>query len=74
MSAYSLRFSSRWCARGIEDGSFHASIDPALPFYIIRDAIVSIARWFDPQGRLSIEEFAEQYVTVFMHGVCRSKK
>lgn len=58
--------------QGIKDGSFNATIDPSLPFYIIRDAIVSVARWFDPRGRLTVDEFAQQYVTVFMHGVCHS--
>lgn len=72
-----IRIEAIWRAvvrEGIKDGSFHPDIDPSLPFYIIRDAIVSVARWFDPRGRLTIEEFAEQYVTVFMHGVCRAEK
>lgn len=58
---------------GIADGCFHPNIDPALPYYTVRDSVVSAARWFDPAGRLSLEDLVEQYVTIFLHGVCQAE-
>lgn len=59
---------------GIGRGQFNPTVDPAVPFYIIRDAVVSAARWFDPKGRITIEAFSEQYATIFMNGVMRPPK
>lgn len=73
----SVEIEAIWSAvvrEGIEAGVFHPNIDPALPYYTVRDAVVSVARWFDPAGRLSIDDLIEQYVTIFLHGVCRTRR
>jgi AcrR family transcriptional regulator len=55
--------------RGIDEGEFLASIDPRLVYRLIRDTVWAAPRWFRPDGQLTPERIAEQYLSVLLDGI-----
>lgn len=55
--------------QGIEGGVFRPDLDPQLAYRIIRDAIWMVVRWYRPDGPLSTQELAEQYVAILLDGI-----
>lgn len=55
---------------GIEAGVFSSEIDPIMPYYIVRDAVMSAARWFNPQGKWTVARWTRQCAILILSGVC----
>ncbi len=53
---------------GVQDGTI-APTDPRVAAFAIAGALNWIARWYDPRGKLSAEEIAEQTVTTLVRGL-----
>jgi AcrR family transcriptional regulator len=62
---------TRVLEQGVKDGEFRATIDPKLIYRLVRDAIWSAPRWWQPGGTLTPERITEQYVAVLVDGVAR---
>lgn len=54
---------------GIDAGVFNPETDPIVPYYIVRDGVMSAARWFNPQGKWTIERWTQQYVILILTGL-----
>ena len=54
---------------GIESGSFRADLDPTVTYRFLRDSVWVAVRWFQPDGRLTPEDLAEQYLRMIFDGV-----
>jgi flavin reductase (DIM6/NTAB) family NADH-FMN oxidoreductase RutF len=54
---------------GQRDGVFQGSADGALTYFLVRDALFLAARWFRPEGRLTLDEVQRQSETLFLHGL-----
>lgn len=59
---------------GIDTGVFNPEIDPIVPYYIVRDAVLSAARWFNPQGKWTIARWTRQCVILILSGLCMPSK
>ena len=55
--------------RGVADGDFRPDLDVDLLFRFLRDTVWVAVRWYRPGGPKSIDEIAEQYLTVVLDGV-----
>lgn len=54
---------------GIRDGVFRGDLAADVVYRFIRDVIWVSVRWYQPEGRLSPDELAEQYVSMIMDGL-----
>ena len=55
---------------GIETGEFHpVPVGPAVK--LLFAALNSVPRWFDPAGRLTLEEISDQVLDMLSHGLVR---
>jgi len=71
------RFEQAWVGvleRGIEEGEFRRSLDPRLTYRFIRATLWTVARWYRPGGALGADAIAEQYLSILLDGIARSKK
>ncbi|TFZ02873.1 TetR/AcrR family transcriptional regulator [Ramlibacter henchirensis] len=59
---------------GIDAGVFNPEIDPIVPFYMVRDAVMSAARWFNPQGKWTVTRWTRQCVILILSGLCTPGK
>ena len=50
---------------GVQDGSLHAS-DPRVATYAILLQCTGVALWFDPEGRLSLDQVADLHVELVL--------
>lgn len=55
--------------RGQREGAFDASLDVKVVYRTVMASVSGTTRWFDPRGRLSAEELADQIAALFMGGV-----
>ncbi|ATE64736.1 TetR/AcrR family transcriptional regulator [Rhizorhabdus dicambivorans] len=53
---------------GVEDGSLRAG-DPKITVYAIMSAINGISSWYSPDGRVSIEDIADQMLDLLTHSL-----
>ncbi|MBE3001211.1 TetR family transcriptional regulator [Nocardiopsis sp. HNM0947] len=68
------RFRQMWVGlleRGIEEGDFRADLDPPVIYRFIRDTVWVAAGWYRPDGRLTSEQVARQYLAMVLEGVQR---
>lgn len=68
----SLAIESAWrqlIHRGIAEGHFRRTLDERVIYRFIRDTIWVAARWYRPDGALSADGLADQYLQLLMHGV-----
>ncbi|MGH7860241.1 MAG: TetR family transcriptional regulator C-terminal domain-containing protein [Candidatus Binatia bacterium] len=49
---------------GREAGTLRHDVDPRIAAFLLIGMLTSIARWYDPRGRLSKEEIATQVARV----------
>lgn len=49
-------------AQGQADGEIRDSLNPAMAYRFIRDALWSVVRWYRPGGPSSIDEVQEQFI------------
>ncbi|AGP60224.1 TetR/AcrR family transcriptional regulator [Streptomyces rapamycinicus] len=57
---------------GISSGVFRAGLDPDTVYRFIRDAVWVSVRWYRPEGPLTEEALADQYLSVILHGLLDS--
>ncbi|MGC4935523.1 TetR/AcrR family transcriptional regulator [Gordonia sp. DT30] len=65
-------FRSLWhavLARGVADGEFRADLDVELVYRFLRDTVWVAVRWYRPGGSLSVEQIADQYLSVVLDGI-----
>lgn len=55
--------------RGIESGAFSDSVEPTILYRTIMSSVSGTARWFRPDGPVSVEELSEEMATLFMQGI-----
>jgi AcrR family transcriptional regulator len=58
---------------GIEDRSI-APCDPKIAAFAIAGALNWICRWYEPEGALSAEEIASQFVRMLTQGLARTRR
>lgn len=71
------RFEQAWVGvleRGIEEGEFRRSLDPRLTYRFIRATLWTVARWYRPGGPQDAQQIADQYLSILLDGIARSKK
>lgn len=55
--------------RGQNEGAFDAELDAKVVYRTIMASVSGTTRWFDPRGRLSAAELADQIAALFMSGI-----
>lgn len=71
------RFERAWVgvlARGIEEGEFRRSLDLRLSYRFIRATLWTVARWYRPGGPQSVQQIADQYLSILLDGIARGKR
>lgn len=58
---------------GVQDGTI-APTDPRVAAFTIAGALNWIARWYDPRGKLTAEEIAEQTVATLVRGLAPQER
>lgn len=64
LKSQSQRIEEVWqvqLAQGQDEGNVRDSLDPAMAYRFIRDAMWSVVRWYRPGGASSIEEVEAQF-------------
>ncbi|GAA3955224.1 TetR/AcrR family transcriptional regulator [Gordonia caeni] len=67
-----LEFRRLWesvLRRGVDDGEFRADLDVDLVYRFLRDTVWVAVRWYRPGGSKSVEEIADQYLSVVLDGI-----
>lgn len=59
--------------QGIEAGEFRADLDIQVTAYGILGMLNWLYKWYDPQGRLSIREVAEQFTAMALAGIAADR-
>ncbi|GIH68108.1 TetR/AcrR family transcriptional regulator [Sphaerimonospora thailandensis] len=54
---------------GVASGDFRSDISPRVMYRLIRDALWLSVRWFKPTEQYSPERFADDIVSLFLHGL-----
>ncbi len=60
-------------SRGAKAGTFRSRIDPRLVYRYIRDSVWVAARWYRPDGALTLDAMADQYISLVLTGLLASK-
>jgi len=55
--------------RGVADGSFRPHVDVELVFRFVRDTVWVAVRWYRPGGALTVEQVAQQYLSIVLDGL-----
>jgi AcrR family transcriptional regulator len=55
--------------RGVKDGTFRADLDPKLTYRLFRDTIWVAVRWYQPGGRLTTKQLADQFSKILFSGI-----
>jgi AcrR family transcriptional regulator len=58
----------------VRQGAFRSEIDAPLVRRLIRDNLWVVIRWWRPEGRLSIEQLADQYIDLIFNGLLAPPK
>ena len=56
-------------AEGIQAGEFQAHLSPGITSLAILGVTNWSYQWFNPAGELSVEELADRYIDIILHGV-----
>lgn len=67
-----LEFRQLWesvLRRGVDDGEFRLDLDVDLVYRFLRDTVWVAVRWYRPGGSKSVEEIADQYLSVVLDGI-----
>lgn len=54
---------------GLANGSFRAGLDVEIAFRFIRDTVWVAVRWYRPGGSLSIDDIANEYLSIVLDGI-----
>jgi TetR/AcrR family transcriptional regulator, cholesterol catabolism regulator len=58
---------------GIENGEFRPDLDIQVASYGLLGMLNWLYKWYDPQGRLSVQEVAEQFTTLALAGLAANQ-
>jgi len=58
---------------GIENGEFRTDLDIQVTSYGLLGMLNWLYKWYDPQGRLGVQEVAEQFITLALSGLVADK-
>jgi AcrR family transcriptional regulator len=61
-------------ADGVAEGAFRADLDIELVYRFIRDTVWVAVRWYNPDGTLSAEDVAEQYLGILLDGIATRRR
>ncbi|MEA5367528.1 TetR/AcrR family transcriptional regulator [Amycolatopsis sp., V23-08] len=56
---------------GVADGVFRADLDVELTYRFIRDTVWVAVRWYNPEGALTAQDVAEQYLGILLDGIAQ---
>ncbi|GAA1944256.1 TetR/AcrR family transcriptional regulator [Amycolatopsis minnesotensis] len=59
---------------GVAEGAFRADLDVELTYRFIRDTVWVAVRWYNPDGALSADAVAEQYLGILLEGIAAKRK
>ncbi|OLF07696.1 TetR family transcriptional regulator [Actinophytocola xinjiangensis] len=54
---------------GVETGEFRADLDPAIAYRFLRDSVWGSVRWIRQDGARSLDQLADQYLTLTFDGL-----
>lgn len=57
---------------GIDAGEFRSDLRPAVVYRFLRDSVWGAVRWFRPEGAMTIDQLANQYLTFAFSGLTRT--
>ncbi|MGV9667181.1 TetR/AcrR family transcriptional regulator [Nocardia niigatensis] len=69
---YNREFRELWhqvLANGVADGSFRPEMDIELAYRFLRDTVWVSVRWYQPGGRITVDNLAKQYLTIVLDGL-----
>ncbi|UNK47888.1 hypothetical protein MNQ99_18575 (plasmid) [Arthrobacter sulfonylureivorans] len=55
-------------SEGIQTGRMR-NVDPRIAYFLFRDALFLVARWYRDSGRLDLEEITARYLDLICHGL-----
>ncbi|GAA2381840.1 TetR/AcrR family transcriptional regulator [Gordonia cholesterolivorans] len=67
-----VEFRALWAAvlrRGVEEGDFREDLDVELVYRFIRDTVWVAVRWYRPGGAKTVEQIADQYLSIVLDGI-----
>ena len=73
----SVEFRKLWTVLledGIRAGVFRADLDVDLAYRFIRDTVWVAVRWYRPDGELSADTVAEEYLTILLDGIATRRQ
>ena len=59
---------------GVAAGVFRADLDVELTYRFIRDTVWVAVRWYNPEGALSADDVAKQYLGILLDGIATKGK
>ncbi|MFB7721148.1 TetR/AcrR family transcriptional regulator [Nocardia sp. NPDC058058] len=69
---YNREFRELWyqvLTNGVADGSFRPEMDIELAYRFLRDTVWVSVRWYQPGGRITVDNLAKQYLTIVLDGL-----
>ncbi|MET9229078.1 TetR/AcrR family transcriptional regulator [Lentzea sp. NPDC003310] len=73
----SVEFRKLWTVlleEGISAGVFRADLDVDVAYRFIRDTVWVAVRWYRPDGGLSAESVADQYLAILLDGIATGRR
>lgn len=67
-----VEFRDMWTSileSGVESGMFRADLDVEVAYRFIRDTVWVAVRWYSPDGSLTADDIAEQYLGILLDGI-----
>ncbi len=55
--------------RGIDAGALSAEVEPTIVYRTVMASVSGTARWFRPDGPVSVEKLADEVATLFLQGI-----
>ncbi|ALG85980.1 TetR/AcrR family transcriptional regulator [Gordonia phthalatica] len=55
--------------RGVDEGDFRADLDIDLVYRFMRDTVWVAVRWYRPGGSMTVEQIADQYLSIVLDGI-----
>jgi AcrR family transcriptional regulator len=57
---------------GIDAGAFQEGIDPHVASLLVMGTVNWFYQWYNPKGRIPLEEITDMTVRIVCHGVCKA--
>ncbi|MFD5826287.1 TetR/AcrR family transcriptional regulator [Lentzea sp. NPDC060358] len=73
----SVEFRKLWTVlleEGMSAGVFRAGLDVDVTYRFIRDTVWVAVRWYRPEGGLSAEAVADQYLAILLDGIATGRR